>query len=76
MFYLPHHAVTREDKQTAKTRVVFDASARDSKGVSLNSCLKAGPALQPGLVSILLCFRKNQMGIMGDIEKMFLQIRL
>ena len=76
VFYLPHHAIIREDKQTTKTRVVFDASARDSNGVSLNSCLEPGPALQPDLVGILLRFRKNYVGIMGDIEKMFLQIRL
>ncbi|KAL9970153.1 hypothetical protein ACROYT_G022481 [Oculina patagonica] len=76
VFYLPHHAIIREDKQTTKTRVVFDASAKDSNGVSLNSCLEPGPALQPDLVGILLRFRKNVVGIMGDIEKMFLQIRL
>lgn len=76
VFYLPHHAIIREDKQTTKTRVVFDASAKDSNGVSLNSCLEPGPALQPDLVGILLRFRKNYVGIMGDIEKMFLQIRL
>ena len=76
VFYLPHHAVIREDKQTTKTRVVFDASAKDSNGVSLNSCLEPGPALQPDLVGIILRFRKNHVAIMGDIEKMFLQIRL
>lgn len=76
VFYLPHHAVTREDKQTTKSRVVFDASAKDSCGVSLNSCLEPGPALQPDLVGILLRFRKNYVGIIGDIEKMFLQILL
>ena len=76
VFYLPHHAVIREDKQTTKTRVVFDASARDLNGVSLNSCLEAGPALHPDLVGILLRFRKNQVGVMGDVEKMFLQIGL
>ena len=76
VFYLPHHAVIREDKQTTKTRVVFDASARDSNGLSLNSCLEAGPVLQPDLVGILLRFRKGHIGIMGDIEKMFLQVRL
>ena len=76
VFYLPHHAIVREDKQTTKTRIVFHASAKDSNGVSLNSCLEPGPALQPDLVGILLRFRKNFVGIMGDIEKMFLQIRL
>ena len=70
VFYLPHHAVIREDKQTTKTRVVF-ASTRGSNGMSLNSCLEAGPALQPDLVGILLRFRKHQVGIMGDIEKCF-----
>ncbi|XP_078357270.1 uncharacterized protein LOC144642154 [Oculina patagonica] len=76
VFYLPHHAIIREDKQTTKTRVVFDALAKDSNGVSLNSCLEPGPALQLDLARILLRFRKNVVGIMGDIEKMFLQIRL
>ena len=52
--YLPHHAVIREGKQTTKVRVVFDASARDLNGVSLNSCLETGPALHPDLVGILL----------------------
>ena len=44
--------------------------------MSLNSCLEAGPALHPDLVGILLRFRKNQVGVMGDVEKMFLQIGL
>ena len=76
VLYLPHHAIIREDKQTTKTRVVFDASAKDSNGSSLNSCLQPGPALHPDLVRILLHFRKNHVGIMGDIEKMLLEIRL
>ena len=71
VFYLPHHAVIREDKQTTKTRVTFDASAR-GLNVSLNSCLEVGPPLHPDLVGILLCFRKNQLRVMGDIEKMLL----
>ncbi|XP_071036455.1 uncharacterized protein [Parasteatoda tepidariorum] len=36
-FYHPHHFVIKEDSSTTKLRVVFDASAKDSNGNSLNS---------------------------------------
>ena len=35
--YLPHHTVFREDKNTSKIRIFFDASA-GSEGPSLNDC--------------------------------------
>ena len=40
--YLPHHGVVREDKDTTKLRVVYDASSKSS-GPSLNECLYKGP---------------------------------
>jgi hypothetical protein len=75
VFHLPHHAVVRKDKQTTKTRIVFDASAK-TNGLSLNNCIEAGPSLQRDIVGILLRFRKNRIAMVGDIEKMFLQIAL
>ena len=36
--YIPHHPVIREDKNSSKVRIVFDASAK-SEGLSLNECL-------------------------------------
>ena len=74
--YLPHHAVFRADRQTTKCRIVFDASAREQDNVSLNDCVLPGPALQPNLASVLIRFRTHRIGMMADVEKMYLQIKL
>ena len=74
--YIPHHPVIREDKITTKVRIVFDASAKDSKGVSLNSCLDKGRNLLPDLTAMLLRFRLRKIVLNADIEKAFLQISL
>ena len=44
-FYLPHHAAIKEDSITTKTRVVFDGSAKNSSGMSLNDALMVGPTI-------------------------------
>ena len=74
--YLPHHAVFSADRQTTKCRIVFDASAREQDSVSLNDCVLPGPALQPNLASVLIRFRTHRVGMIADVEKMYLQIRL
>ena len=71
--YLPHHGVVREDKDTTKLRVVFDASCRGS-GPSLNDCLEAGPSLNPELFDVLLRFRLFPIALVADIEKAFFMI--
>ena len=72
--YLPHHCVIKESSSTTKLRVVFDASAKTSSGLSLNDTLKIGPVVQDLLFNILLRFRKHAIAITGDIEKMYRQI--
>ena len=74
--YLPHPAVCREDAETTKVRVVYDASAKDTKAsVSLNDCLHAGPALTPIIFDILLCFRAGKVTL-EVFEKAFLNIEI
>ena len=43
--YLPHKAIIRENNETTKIRVAFDASAKTPEGLSLNDCMNAGPSL-------------------------------
>ncbi|XP_073950909.1 uncharacterized protein [Choristoneura fumiferana] len=74
--YLPHHAVIREDKETSRTRVVFDASCKGNNGVSLNDELLIGPQLIEELRSIMLRWRKHRIAFVADIEKMYRQIRI
>ncbi|XP_022806800.1 uncharacterized protein LOC111343871 [Stylophora pistillata] len=74
-WYLPHFAVIRPDKETTKTRIVFDASAK-SDGISLNDVIHQGPNLQRELFSVLLRFRKNPVALVCDIAEMHLRISL
>ncbi|XP_015432787.1 PREDICTED: uncharacterized protein LOC107188906, partial [Dufourea novaeangliae] len=75
-FYLPHHAVVKESSATTKVRVVFDASAKSSSGISLNEALLVGPTIQDTLFTILLRFRIHSYVFTADIEKMFRQIKV
>lgn len=73
-YYIPHHAVIREDKTTTKLRVVLDASAKTSNGTSLNDILYAGPVLQADLLNILLNLRLFAIAITADVKAMYLRI--
>ncbi|XP_036328632.1 uncharacterized protein LOC118740963, partial [Rhagoletis pomonella] len=70
VYYIPHHCVTK------KFRVVFDASCRTDKGISLNEVQLLGEKLQRDLAEIVLGFRRHKIGIIGDIKMMFRQVRI
>ncbi|XP_028157884.1 uncharacterized protein LOC114351044, partial [Ostrinia furnacalis] len=72
--YLPHHAVVRTEKETTKTRVVFDASCKGSNNISLNDELMNGPVLQEDLRSIIMRWRMHKVCFVSDIEKMYRMI--
>ncbi|GBO02494.1 hypothetical protein AVEN_70403-1 [Araneus ventricosus] len=57
---------------TTKIRPVFDASAKQKNGSSLNSCLEKGPNLVELIPCILNRFRLGTFGEIADIKKTFL----
>ncbi|XP_064464472.1 uncharacterized protein LOC135375756 [Ornithodoros turicata] len=76
LYYMPHHAVIRRDRETTKVRIVFDASSKAHGSLSLNEALHAGPNLNPDVLQLLLRFRSYHVALTADIEKAFLQIVL
>ncbi|XP_033212264.1 uncharacterized protein LOC117169865 [Belonocnema kinseyi] len=75
-FYLPHHAVIKENSLSTKLRVVFNGSAKTNTGLSLNDKLMVGPTIQSDIVSLILKFRLHNYVITADIEKMYRQIHV
>lgn len=73
-YYPLHHAVIKDNSITTKLRVVFDASATGSSGMSLNNIMLKGPTVQPTLRSILLRFWTHTFALTSDVEKMYRQI--
>ena len=73
--YLPHRPVVREERETTKVRMVFDASSKISEP-SLNDCLFSGPSITEPLFPILLRFRADRIALIAGIEKAFLQISI
>lgn len=69
-FFLPHHPVLRDDK----LRVVFNASAPTTTGISLNDILFQGAKLHNEIPDIILHFRRHKIVFSCDIKQMFRQI--
>ena len=73
--YSPYRAVVRNDVETTKVRIVYDASCFDRRaGSSLNDCLHVGSSLTPLRFDMLIRFREKPIVLVGDIEKESLNI--
>ena len=72
-WYLLHFPVLRPDKDTTKTIIVFDTSAKYD-GQSLNDVIYQGPKLQKDFFDVLLCFRRLSVAVVCDIAEMYLRI--
>ena len=73
-FYLPHKAVVKENAETTKVRIVYDASAKPEGSPSLNECLETCPPLQNLPRKILVRIIMRPVVITGDMKQAFLQI--
>ncbi|XP_048483631.1 uncharacterized protein LOC119692124 [Plutella xylostella] len=72
--YLPHHAVMKEEKETSKCRVVFNASCKGTNNTSLNDELLVGPQLQEDMRSIIMRWRMHKVCFAADAVKMYRMI--
>ena len=75
-YYIPHFGVIREDKETTKLRIVLNCAYQSEDGHCINDFLVKGPRVFNDLVNVLLLFRAREIGLMGDIQQMFLQLKL
>ena len=59
-YFLPHHGILKKNSLKPKLRTVFNGSANDQDGISLNSLLHTGPNLLPDLAELLIHWMKYQ----------------
>ncbi|XP_050555461.1 uncharacterized protein LOC126911595 [Spodoptera frugiperda] len=72
--YLPHHAVVKEEKETTKVRIVFNASQKGNNGISLNDELLVGPQLQTDMRSLIMRWRMRRICFVADVQRMYRMI--
>lgn len=75
-YYIPHHAIIKEERITTKVRIVYDASATGDTGISLNNSLQIGPTIQPSLHKHLFRLRQSPIIVLADITKMYRQVNI
>lgn len=70
VYYIPHHRIPKDN------RIVFDASCKTDKGISLNDMQMIGPKLQKDLFETIMRFRRHRTAVYADIKKMFNQVKM
>ena len=73
--YLPLLAIVNLGRESTKVRICLDAKST-YKGVSLNDVLLKGKLEMNDIFQVLSRFRSGKNALVGDIRKMFWQIKL
>ena len=73
--YVPLLAVVDMERDSTKVRICLDAKAKFKK-LALNDLLLKGKLEMPNIVQIVTAFRTGRYALIGDIKKMFWQIKL
>ena len=74
--YIAHHAISKPSSKSTPLRIVFNSSAK-YKGHVLNDYWAKGPnVFLNTLLGILIRFRENHVGFVGDIKKMYNSVRI
>ena len=68
-YYISHHEILKPSSVSTPCRIVFNSSS-NYKGHILNDYWAEGSSLINNLQGILLRFRGNFIGVVGDIKKM------
>lgn len=71
VYYIPHHCIEKK-----KSRIVFDASCKTDKGISLNQVQMLGERLQRDLHEVVMRLRRHRIALCADITKMYNQVKL
>ena len=74
MWYLPHHGVYHPNKP-GKIKMVFDLR-EEYKEKCLSKELLRGPDVTNQIIGVLLRFREKHVGLMGDTEAIFPQVKV
>jgi hypothetical protein len=76
-WYWPHFSVIKRERETTPLRQVFDGKIGIINGKGINeTCFMAGPTLLNDLSQVLMRFRRYDVAVIGDISKMFPNIRM
>ena len=73
--YIAHFAVHRPEHLTTPLRIVFDPTTQ-FMGHKLNEFWAKGPNFVSNLFVVLLRFRRDVVGIVGDVSKMYHSVHL